>query len=274
MKMSYADYAAAEGVNISTLLALTISPKHYGYELLRQRPDTAAMKVGRAVHTAVLEPMRFLRDYALSAFPDWRTKAAREWRDGQEATGKTVLTEAQYRLAERMHEAARAHPIAARYIATGAPEESIFWTDPRTGLRCKGRIDLLNSSIVDLKTTRHASPRLFARDAARLYYHARLAWYQDGVRIVTGKELPVHIIAIENVEPHDVMVYRVGDEALELGRRLCESLTDTLQMCRASGRWPGVAEEEELSLVLPAWVSAGEDEDTETITIGGVPISL
>lgn len=275
--MTHEDYDALPGVNISTLLEMQHSPKHYQHRKLNPRADKPAYKLGRLVHTAVLEPFRLPRDYVISRFPDFRTKAAKEWRATQEDAGLTVVTEAQYRAAERMHAAVWAHPIAPGYLRGGRAEHAIRWKDEATGVLCKGRLDYLTGgSISDLKTTRHTTLRAFARDIAGLSYHVRLAWYQDGVAMATGARLPVYIVAVQIDEPHDVWVLRMSDADLDAGRRVYRKLLDQLVKCKAAGEWPGAHETEVVDLVLPAWAggAALDESEAEAITLDGVAIGL
>ena len=63
--MRFADYAAAVGINFSTLKHMARSPMHYRYALEHPPAETPAMLLGRATHTAVFEPDRFQLDYAV-----------------------------------------------------------------------------------------------------------------------------------------------------------------------------------------------------------------
>jgi PDDEXK-like uncharacterized protein DUF3799 len=274
-RMTFAEYAALEAVNISSLLALLVSPKEYQWRKTHARPDTAAYRLGRLTHCAVLEPMRLLKDFVASPFADFRTKAAQAWKAEQEAAGKTVITEAQFQAAEAMQRAVWNHPLAKRHVMEGEPEATFTWTDARTGIDCRGRIDLLNGSTVDLKSARSVAPTAFGRDAARFFYHVRMAFYRDGVRAVTGQDLPVVLVCVQKEPPWDVAVYRLSDEVLDQGRRIYEGLLDTLRICLDSGEFPGVCESEELPLTLPTWAgAAGQAEETITLTAGGEPLAF
>lgn len=288
----FAEYLDIPAVSISSLLELAESPKHYRYRLEHGRPDTKAMHLGRTAHTAVLEPMQFLREYVLmpAEFPDKqgemkpasrRLHSCAAWCDEQEQAGRSIVTQEHYDTAEAIREAVYSHPVASRLIGFGGMSEaSLVWTDLETGIGCKGRVDKLvprsrrgSSFFWDLKTTRHVGTTAFGRDAARLMYHARLAWYADGIKLVTGERPEARIVAVQSEPPHDVAVYRVQDADLEAGRRLYRSLMARLAECLASGFWPGVAEQEEVGLVMPPWVAGGRQElETMEITMGGEPM--
>ena len=48
-------------------------------------------------------------------------------------------------------------------------------------------------------------------------YHWQLGWYQHACKVVTGKQLPVHVITVEQSEPYDVVVYNVPQAILTKG---------------------------------------------------------
>ncbi|MEE9395217.1 MAG: PD-(D/E)XK nuclease-like domain-containing protein [Planctomycetota bacterium] len=289
-RMPYVDYAKIDAVNMSTLLELLLSPKHYRYRLHRPRKETEAMRVGRAGHTAVLEPMQFMREYVLQPeeFPDSKgtmkpaskkLKSCKGWHADQQAAGKTALSQDQYAKAERIQDAVRSHSVAGRILSDGQREISIEWADEQTGIRCKGRIDWLQDmALVDLKTTRHASSYAFAKQAANLNYHTRLAWYQHGICAVKNTRevwtMPVRIIAVQNEEPHDVVVYNVPEDALEVGRRRFHGLMETLKECMDTDSWPGVGEGEIIDLQMPGWALGAESGEGEKLTIGGQPLEV
>lgn len=267
--MLFSDYLALPALNISTLLGMLVSPKECEYRRTHPRPDTPAFRLGRLVHCAILEPMRLMKDFVVNPYADFRSKAAQTWKTDQEAAGKTVITDAQFRAAEDMQRAVWNHPLAKRHVMEGEPEATFTWTDSRTGLPAKGRIDLLNGAIVDLKSAPQVGREAFGRDAARYHYPARLAYYRDGIAAVTGQELPVVLVAIQKQAPFDVGVYYLKEEQIESGRKLYERLMDEYRMCADSGVWPGVCESEELPLELPAWSTEVFADD---ITLDGEPL--
>src|SRR5512137_1961899 len=55
-------YAALPGVNWSTLREMAKSPLHYQYRCTHPLEDTPQMRLGRIIHTAVLEPDALLHE--------------------------------------------------------------------------------------------------------------------------------------------------------------------------------------------------------------------
>lgn len=265
--LSFADYVAMPGVNASSLRGMLVSPLAYKRGRDIPREDTDSMRIGRAAHTLILEPGKFDRQYA---FWTGGRRAGKEW-DAftHNNEGRTILTGAQLDVVQRIHVAATNHAVAGGYLLDrGKAEVVLTWQHQRTGLDCKARLDwLVSDAIVDLKTTRDPSPAKFSADAARLGIVMQLAWYVDGAHANLGQTMPAKIIAVQNCEPFDVVVYDVPPETLAIGHSQFETALDRLLECRATNRWPGLAPHEEVTLHLPAW--AGVVEDDAPLTFGG-----
>lgn len=256
----FSDYLQIDAVNWSTLKELRRSPLHYRHRLENQRKDSPRLALGRAAHTAVFEPDRFMLEYACFKGPIRRGK---KWDVFKEShAGETILKVDEYGLCLAMRDAVRRNPLAASYLERGAAEQSIRWTDPKTGLACKGRLDWVSDSrpaLVDLKTTGDIEANRFGSWAARLGYHIQLAWYSDGLMYASGKRPPVVVIAVEAGPPHDVAVYRFDEDALYAGAEEYAALLRKVAECRMSGEWPGRYAEEQV-LRLPRWMMDDEGD--------------
>ncbi len=271
-ELSYADYAKLPGINISTLKEMGRSPLHYQHKLTHH-VETAAMRLGHAAHTAVLEPSKFAKTYALWDAKDakgkLRVRAGKEWEKFCELTaGRTVLTENEYVRAMDMSAAVRANKIAMRYLATGAPEVSMVWVDSVCKVACRGRMDWVtsvdNTTIVGLKTSRNAGPVMFGNQAARLGYDPQWSYYLDGYETLTRRTPRMVEIVVESDPPHDVVVYSIPQDILERGRDQYQKLLRKHIECTASGIWPGVATAE-VELTYPTWAYQEEDDDVSDI---------
>lgn len=259
----FAAYAKIEAVNWSTLKEMQKSPMHYQHRLAHARVDTAAMAMGRAVHTAVYEPDRFALEYAV--FKGAR-RAGKDW-DAFKASHptETILKVEEYKRCLAIRDAVRSHPVAASYLAEGTGEQTITWTDKHTGLKCKGRYDWYSSAkqtLVDLKTSKDIGAHRFGATAGRLGYHAQLAFYLDGLAQHVSGDPRVVIIAVESEAPFDVAVYHLDVDVLYAGREEYRDLLSKVRGCRELGKWPGRFEQEQ-SLELPAWVFGDETSITD-----------
>jgi hypothetical protein len=100
------------------------------------------------------------------------------------AAGKIMLplpVIQQIEVAARMIEA---HPQLSKAFSGGAPEVSVFWTDPETGVPCKCRFDYLKPrAIIDLKSFEARGlplDKAIARAVALYKYNIQAAFYLRG----------------------------------------------------------------------------------------------
>ena len=248
------NYSEINAVNHSTLKAMAISPRHYQCALTTPRKDTDAMRLGRLMHAMVFEPTEIDGRWAIW---DGGRRAGKEWEAWQVAnTGKEIIKAPEdWEAAERVAAAIEQCPAAAGYLREGKSEHTITWTDQRTGVDCKGRVDWItsdSSTIVDLKTCRSVTKRDIQRAIAGMSYHAQAAFYLDGAlasRFVW--------IFVEQHQPHDVVVVRASEDWIAAGRALYQGWLDRLVQCQRAGEWPGVADGE-IDVEVPAW-ALGED---------------
>jgi exodeoxyribonuclease VIII len=245
-----ADYHADPAISASHLHAVAASPYHYWKRFVDpQRPQqepTAAMKLGSLVHCAVLEPNELLQRYGV-CLPR-NTKAGKEQAAEMAAAGIEAVTEADMATALSMAAAVREHPAAAQLLSSGKAEQSFWWDDVPTGLRCKCRPDWMTATtLVDLKTTTDASAAGFARSVAQYRYHVQANHYLAG----TFAERFV-FIAVEKSYPYACAVYELDDAAMEAGERLRRNDLQTIADCKAIGEWPGYGASIK-PLSLPSW---------------------
>lgn len=260
-RMTFDEYVKVKAINWSTLKEMRRSPKHYRYRADNPREDSSRLALGRACHTAVYEPDRFMLEYACYKGSIRRGKKWDAFKEQHQ--GETILKVDEYNTCMRVRDAVRGNAVAAEYLRQGEHELTITWTDAATKLACKGRLDYRSNSIgaiVDLKTTNDISPNRFGSTAARMGYHIQGAWYQAGYLASFGLLLPVVIIAVEIEPPYDVAVYELGTDELYAGEIEWMRLLADVKSCQDSGRWPGRFEEKQ-TLRLPSWALGTDGDD-------------
>jgi hypothetical protein len=271
--MSNADYHAAEGISASGLKLIGRSPLHYWAAYLdpnrEPREETPALKLGTAIHTAVLEPLRFADEYVVSPKFDRRTKDGKAAAEAFEIenAGKTVISGDDWKTCMAISERLNHHPAAAVLFRSGVAETSMFWEDPDTGVLCKCRPDWLihKTAIVDVKSTTDASPSGFACAVANFEYHMQAAWYLDGVRLCLGDDAPAAFLfaAFEKKAPHAVAFYNADPEMISIGRTAYKSRLRLYADCLKNNSWPGYPANI-TNLSLPAWdVKAANDNNPQ-----------
>lgn len=267
------EYDRIEAVNISSLLWMAKSAKHY---LARPRKQTKPLSLGTAAHSATLEPELFETDFAVwtdrKKNGDMAARTGAAW-DSFVAlhSGQTIITEDEQATALDIARAVRADERCAEVLASGDPEVTLVWTHERTRLLCKGRIDWLRvpdcdlPMFADLKTACDITHGPFMSKCAKLHYHTRMAWYADALRRCLGlqQDDPTEtlILAVESSKPHDCAVYWMDEEVLETGRDEYETLMTKLRIALDHDEWHGVANNARIRYTLPRWaVNDPEDE--------------
>lgn len=250
------DYNAIQSLNWSRLRLLGKSPAHFKQGF---GDDSSGFALGTAAHMATLEPERFAAECVV--YPGRRQgKAWEAFELEQLDAGKSIITQKEYDTAIAIRDAVRNHAPAMAHLRDGLAEQTIQW-DFAGGFKCKGRADYIGASIVDLKSTKDASPRAFAAACARYGYFGQAAWYSDGLYRATGVRKPFVIVAVESSPPHIVQVYRIAGAALEHGRNQYIELLARLDYCQRENFWGGYSQEAELDLEVPSWSVSQEETE-------------
>ncbi len=252
--------------------------------------ETPAKILGNAIHVSILEPERFEKEYVrepnkkdypncLDTLDDYK-KACKEldlpvtgtkavlknhllgggylenefWDERYKLLvgDKKVLSESDWRITKAITSRVRKHPAASELFKYGQAEQSIFWTDSNTGVKCKGRIDWLgeiknieyNPFIVDLKSTTDASPEGFQRSITKYRYYVQAAMYLDGLQTITGLHQETFVFAAwEKHSPYASALYYATPEMIEAGRLEYKRLLKIYAKCLESDTWPGYSQE-------------------------------
>ena len=263
--ISNSDYHTGEGLGASHLRELLRSPLHYIRSISTPSKETPAMKLGTAVHCAILEPERFEIEYIKAPSIDKRTKDGKAIWSELEQSGRIVLSTDEYTKAIEMANAARSHEIASKLISGGVSEQSVYWLQKVYSLDvqeilCKARPDYIKPLkkgyvIVDIKTTQDASISEFQRKAYYQWlYHLQAAHYLRGFEAVTGKKVIAFMyVAIESEPPYAISIFKAGDDYLQAGMKKTQELYELYATCVARNNWPSYSSEIQ-ELRLPKWV--------------------
>jgi len=247
------EYHKGPGLSSSDLKLLARSPLHYKTAKETPHKETDAMRLGTAVHCAVLEPERFNQEYV--AAPDGidrRTKAGKaQWAE-LETTGKIVLSSEDAQTVQGIADSLKRHSTASKLFTGGVAEQSCYWNqtvyyaDTSAEILCKCRPDYIKDIaggyvIVDLKTTLDAREKPFrGRAYWDLGYHLSAAHYFTGLTAIRGTPPQAFIfLAVEKEPPYAVNVFQSGRDFLEEGWAEAEVLYKVFAACMASGKWPG-----------------------------------
>lgn len=257
--MSNHDYhAQRESISKSGLDLIRKAPAIYQWRRDNPSLPTPAMRMGTLVHTAILEPDTLMGGLMVAPKIDRRTSAGKaEWEAFLIASeGKELVTVEELDQLMGIRDAVWAHPTIAQALRMlSEVESSVFWTDDDLGVACRCRPDgiMSNGVILDIKTTKDASPDAFAKSIANYRYHVQAAYYGDGYKAGFG-EAPKKFafIAIETEPPYLCAMY-VASEAMVLrGRSDYRQDLLTYAECLRTDTWPGLPEAPTV-LDLPKW---------------------
>ena len=253
--ISNSEYHTGKGLGASHLRELLRSPLHYITSVNTPSKETSAMKLGTAVHCAILEPERFEIEYIEAPVIDRRTKDGKALWSELEQSGRIVLSSDEYLKVTQMANAVRNHEIASKLISGGVAEQSVYWNQQVLSLDvaeilCKARPDYIKPLkrgyvIVDIKTTQDASISEFQRKAYYQWlYHLQAAHYLRGFEAVTGEEVVAFMyIAIESEPPYAISVFKAGDDYLGAGKKKTQELYEMYADCVATNNWPSYSSE-------------------------------
>lgn len=266
------DYHRWSCASNSRLSKLLRSPAHLRAYLDEPQDETAALVMGRAAHSCILEPDDFAKRYGRSSGADRRTKTGKqEWDNLLDTFGDgCVLKPDDYDAALKMRDSVHGHASASKLLAgDGDVEFSVVfdatYNDEGDTVRCKARLDrhaMIGDRrvIVDIKTTRDASRRAFERSIFDHGYHRQGYLYLAAAQAAGIEAQDYVIIAVEKEAPYAVAVYRLTEGAIAAGGEQIVKLLHTYAMCEALGEWPAYAPDvQDIALPTYAWGQIDED---------------
>lgn len=267
--IGYAEYASWEACRSSVLKAAENSSAHMRRASVEPKADTPALALGRAVHSAILEPHLFMKDYMKGLTVDKRTRSGREaWAQClSDNPNKEILSPTEWDRCCEMRDSVWDRPWAPELLGSaGVCELSVVWDDPDSKMRCKTRLDRVAAeyhnqiTIAELKTTRDGSITGFPRSVSNFNYHAQAAMQIAGLGMHEDNACDFVWIAVENFPPYEVALYQPSPEMLAQGRRRFLSWVSQWGRCLRTGEWPGYPPYSQ-RIELPAWARDDPLED-------------
>ncbi len=258
-KIAYEEYEKWDAARNTILKIINKQSAAHAKEAMETpRPTTDALEFGSLLHIKVLQPELFNELYIVSPKVDRRTKDGKAtWAEFQEkAEGRMVISEDWDMLTNSMRESAFCHDEAKQFVNNGEPEVSILWTDEKTSVRCKARLDYVHwdlGVIVDLKSTKNAQIHAFARDGFFYGYHQQASFYRDGLNLLKNNDPAFVTIAFEKEPPLAVACYEWDDTSLLVGRKSYHTALEVYKECVKTGVWPAYNDLNYLS--VPKWAA-------------------
>ena len=204
--------------------------------LNRKFKESPAMKLGTAVHQAILEPDDFYDIYHVIDKIDKRTKAGKEEYEKQKnlAENKIILESDTHNIIKEILNSFREHKLAQHYCK-GEIELSHYLKHEGVDVRVRPDcINRISNFISDVKTCQDNSPEVFKRDIYKWGYHLQAAFYMDMLGIDKFK-----FIAITTSYPYTVEVYTLDEDTIEFGRNAWQQAFSNWKIYLETKQTPG-----------------------------------
>ena len=210
-------------LSYSSLKQFDKSPSHFLQYKRRLFKESPAMRLGTLTHLSILEPEVY-RSNVIVTDLSRRTKAFKEFES--EHHDKDVITPAEYIQITSMTQSVKENKFANDLIKNCTELEQ-FKNWEYKGHKFRGVPDGIGPGyILDLKTTKDASPHKFGSDAFRMLYHMQAALYMEGLRALGYDVKSYYIVAVESAAPHPVSVFKFTSDILDAGKQKIDSLID------------------------------------------------
>lgn len=245
-------------VNFSSLKHILRSPRHYQIATKSPRTEpTDDMIVGTLVHANVLDvPLDYvIRPQTGPEGDPWHgsKKWCKQWLAENE--GALIISQQMADEIDALSSAVIEDESATRWLRNTTREQ--IRTGEIDGVPCKGIPDAhTGGNVIDLKTTRDASPEAFAREALNRHYDMQMEFYRHLLGIKADDFQGIWIAAEK--ETNVVACHVLGFSFQRSGAIKLDRAIRTLKECREkfgheSGdrEWPGYATN--TAIECPSW---------------------
>lgn len=203
-----------------------------------------ALDFGKATHCLLLGDEVFSEKFVVrpEEFPDYKTKAAREWRDEVTKAGKTIVTPDQIERIKRIAADASDYPLIKLGILNGRVERTMLWKDEETGIWLRARPDAMPNAdgvFADLKTAGKFDEDFLERQIFDAGYYLQAAITR---MVCRGLDIPFEtftLLYVLNDDVPDTAHVEISEHDIDRGERTVRWCLRTIRRCLDAGDWPG-----------------------------------
>jgi exodeoxyribonuclease VIII len=251
---------------------MSVCPAYFKWCEDNPTPPSEDMVLGSAFHKIVLEPETFGDEFVVMPNVDRRTTQGKmKYAEFIiEADGKTVITQEQYDTICGMRDSIMANPYARKLI-NGNIEQSMYWVDDLTGVRCKCRPDVWRGVadrivLTDLKSTKSVLPNDFMRDCVKYHYDLQTAMYRDGASKVLGvpkDNIDFVFIAVEKKPPYLLNIMQADTYVIQKGEADFREYIGNYAECLETSNWYSFNGKDNIinNLSLPSYLLKDKEID-------------
>lgn len=253
------EYHADVDVYSSTMLKnALVSPAHFIQGLLERFKGSRSTDLGTLIHTLVLEPHTV--NEIIAIYPDDFTRAKDSMAFKDANKDRYCLTLREFVAAQNMADKVlnstfRGRPFH-KFVEEGEVEQSIYYTDPVTGLSCRTRLDLKHEDFTfDVKSTRYTETSLFRNQANALHYDLSAYMYtlaryllDQQNDVASAKVKPFVLVPVCSEAPHTVHFMPCSVNFMENGKAKYERALAIIKGCTDVQSWPTLGGEIEMDI--------------------------
>ena len=215
-------------VSSTGLKQAAISSRHFAYYLQNEQVSKPEFDFGNAFELALIDKVKGSNEFKQSCIildeskrPEQdkgiNSKINQAWKKEILSSEKYVLSTDDKLHIDNMVESCLADDVIKALLKFTEYQESFFWTCPETGVNCKTRPDITKRKknvILDIKTTKDASPKWFTRDIVNYDYPLQgFMQMQGSVHSGFMPEVDEYFwLAVEKSEPYNAVIYRFKKE--------------------------------------------------------------
>ncbi|ALW15589.1 PD-(D/E)XK nuclease-like domain-containing protein [Campylobacter jejuni] len=219
LNLSQSEYREKkEFLSASDIKLLLENP--YKFKVGYKKPKSDNLALGSLIHTLILEPKKFEKEYLIMHDFNLRTNEGKKRKAELEAIAlnekKTLIKNEVYIQALEVVENFNKTSISNLFKQKGLAEASFF--GKIDDIACKCRPDFIISEkeiILDLKTTsveNGASADIFSKTIANFKYYIQASFYLE---LTNAKEF--YFVVLETNNPFMVGIYKLDRQSLEFG---------------------------------------------------------
>lgn len=229
-----------------------LNPDRFVDESKDEDAESAALRIGRAAHTLLLEPHLFKSLYATRPpiYDSWRTKDAKKWRTNAQIEGFTVLDPREMQRVNSVAAALRRHPLYERGLIDGDIERALIWKDAKSGVWLKSRPDVIprgSNIFADLKVVHDASDRSVQKKVFEFGYDMQMALAGIGMFELLRRRIEEYVlVAVESDRPHGIRIAPISHREIARAQSLLRHGLNLFVECMEEGYWPSYDDSDNL----------------------------
>jgi len=190
------------------------------YQLENQQKKTKSLQLGSAVDVLFLSGEEaFYKEYAVGPCDDKKMTAWREWRSTPEAEGKILLKVSEWQQIEGMCKSLERIPWVQDLMKLTKVQHKLEFKIFDMNILSFVDIYAPGKCIVDLKTASDVSHRKFKYSIRDFKYDLQAYLYTEGIRRLTGEDLPFYWLVVGQKPNHAVKIYEADQDVFTKGKR-------------------------------------------------------